>query len=1099
MLKRILFLAASIICLLMLTASAFSDTIIDNGEQGTSFTGNWYISGGSDPYITDSMWSRDGATYSWAFEPGVPGTYEILMWWSRYASRASNIPVDIAADGAVDTVHVNQRENAGQWNLLGTFTVDLNASVTITAVDGASYSSCADAVWFRFVSGNELPVANIDSIEPNPANVGQTVQFAGHGTSDNSAIIEYEWSSDIDGVLSSAASFSMDFLSEGMHAISFRVKDAEGLWSEVVEQNFMIGDPPLVYIIDNGDPETSTTGSWSVSGGSTPYGDDSLWSRDGATYTWSFSPLVSDYYTVSMWWSQWPSRSTDVPAAIEHADGIKSFSVNQQEGTGQWNKMAELYFEAGNTYDVTITADYGSTVSTCADAVKFERVNLNSPPIAAFSSDITTGGSPLNVQFIDQSSGAIDKWAWDFGDGYTSVEQNPTHEYNRGMYTVSLTVSNTFGSDQVTRTGYITVHDHYENIYIADGYSQTSLESNAIKMLNRIGAVENNGVWTYTTADKTFYIRIVRDPVTLENALREDGSHIVYNGHSNFGFGGLFASEEEFISQEVLDLYYIDDERFTNYSTDMVSTKVDGMRYGQAFPNWSPVFQDGTSGIMPYDFTEGTPPYNYLYTYTIPGDPMTYKVELSDGSFLERFPDAKTPAWYSPNGTPPDPQENSEYFITNPNPYWEKCELSGNWPFGKVLGAGFTGDGGYLGYNYQYHSAGAGYNTATWTLVIENPDYYAVMASWRALDQNATDAKYVIQHADGTDIVEVDQTESELTNMLGIHYFNEGVYTIQLSDDANGQVVADAIVLQPTSNPERILQADFAVDAASGSAPHDVSFTDTSLYFSSDVLASDIGIQQWHWDFGDGSTSTQQNPTHTYANSGVYTVSLLVTDELSNEDTEIKKSLIVVGNAGSLIEAEFSAKTRLGADQTIVNFTDQSSGILSEWHWDFGDGETSNEQNPMHVYTTPGIYTVALTVYGPAGNDSEIETDFIYNNIGMMFIDNTFKVKPHFNSGSPVKFGKVICDTGDIKIPEDELGYSRIFYNSCNSCSYYAGTFHRGKMFCSTSDTDVPTASVTYVENYLKGWNDAKLLGHLNNYIPVFEFIDFTAKPPSMR
>jgi len=73
-----------------------------------------------------------------------------------------------------------------------------------------------------------------------------------------------------------------------------------------------------------------------------------------------------------------------------------------------------------------------------------------------------------------------------------------------------------------------------------------------------------------------------------------------------------------------------------------------------------------------------------------------------------------------------------------------------------------------------------------------------------------------------------------------------------------------------------------------------------------------------------------------------------------------------------------------------------------------------------------------------------------------------------------------------------------MFYASCNSCNYYAGTFHRGIMYCTTSDSDLYTAG-TYLEGYLKGMSDANILRHLNTVQDIHEMINFNLKPPSMR
>ena len=80
------------------------------------------------------------------------------------------------------------------------------------------------------------------------------------------------------------------------------------------------------------------------------------------------------------------------------------------------------------------------------------------PPVADFSANSTLGVAPLTVQFVDLSTGDPTSWSWNFGDGGTSLSQNPVYTYNTaGTYTVTLTVSNALGSDTRTMANYITV------------------------------------------------------------------------------------------------------------------------------------------------------------------------------------------------------------------------------------------------------------------------------------------------------------------------------------------------------------------------------------------------------------------------------------------------------------------------------------------------------------------------------------------------------------------------------------------------------------------------------------------------------------------
>jgi PKD repeat protein len=75
--------------------------------------------------------------------------------------------------------------------------------------------------------------------------------------------------------------------------------------------------------------------------------------------------------------------------------------------------------------------------------------------------------------------------------------------------------------------------------------------------------------------------------------------------------------------------------------------------------------------------------------------------------------------------------------------------------------------------------------------------------------------------------------------------------------------------------------------------------------------------------------------------------------------------------------ADFTADPASGTAPLTVNFTDLSTGSITDWAWDFGDSGTSTEQNPAHIYNTPGAYTVSLTVTGPGGTAIETKTDYI--------------------------------------------------------------------------------------------------------------------------
>src|ERR1051325_9805808 len=118
----------------------------------------------------------------------------------------------------------------------------------------------------------------------------------------------------------------------------------------------------------------------------------------------------------------------------------------------------------------------------------------------------------------------------------------------------------------------------------------------------------------------------------------------------------------------------------------------------------------------------------------------------------------------------------------------------------------------------------------------------------------------------------------------------------------------------------------------------------------------------WSWTFGDGTSISQQNPVHTYATSGNYTVTLTV----SNSSGSNSASEVVAIAAGGGPVAKFAFQ----ANGNTVNFVDQSTGNPTSWLWNFGDNTTSTQQNPIHTYAAAGNYTVTLTVSNASGSNS---------------------------------------------------------------------------------------------------------------------------------
>ena len=129
------------------------------------------------------------------------------------------------------------------------------------------------------------------------------------------------------------------------------------------------------------------------------------------------------------------------------------------------------------------------------------------------------------------------------------------------------------------------------------------------------------------------------------------------------------------------------------------------------------------------------------------------------------------------------------------------------------------------------------------------------------------------------------------------------------------------------------------------------------------------------WDFGDEGTSTDcNNPSHEFTTPGTYTVSLTVSG-VGGTDTETKVNYITIYEG---VSADFSGTPTVGYSPLTVSFTNLSTGEYDTCEWDFGDGQYSYLcDDQTHEYTSPGVFTVTLTVHGNGGSDQSSKPDYI--------------------------------------------------------------------------------------------------------------------------
>jgi len=195
-------------------------------------------------------------------------------------------------------------------------------------------------------------------------------------------------------------------------------------------------------------------------------------------------------------------------------------------------------------------------------------------------------------------------------------------------------------------------------------------------------------------------------------------------------------------------------------------------------------------------------------------------------------------------------------------------------------------------------------------------------------------------------------------------YSKAGVYTVKLTvtNTAGSNLVTKADYIKVIAKPVAV----FSASPTSGKSPLNVKFADKSTGSPT----------KWKWTFGDGAISTKQNPTHKYSKAGKYTVTLKVTNA-AGINTATKSKYITVTGTSQAPVADFWGSPLSGKAPLKVTFTEISKGSPTSWKWDFGDGKSSTEKSPTHIYSTAGTYTVKLTATNAAGSSTKTKWNYI--------------------------------------------------------------------------------------------------------------------------
>lgn len=204
-----------------------------------------------------------------------------------------------------------------------------------------------------------------------------------------------------------------------------------------------------------------------------------------------------------------------------------------------------------------------------------------------------------------------------------------------------------------------------------------------------------------------------------------------------------------------------------------------------------------------------------------------------------------------------------------------------------------------------------------------------------------------------------DSSSSQNTNYV---FSSFGTYNVSVDVEFPNGCIQNYPV--QTVSIERLLPT-ISADSLRGCAPLDVQFT-SSIGNPIDPIIS------YNWTYGVG-TSTDQDPFVTYPDSGMFDVGLIVESMSGCRDTVFEEDLIRVGIPPVV---EFSADPTVVCIEDIIQFTDESSDYVTDWLWEFGDGGTSTDPNPMYEYTDTGTFDVTLYTWYHGCMDSLMKVDY---------------------------------------------------------------------------------------------------------------------------
>jgi PKD repeat protein len=610
--------------------------------------------------------------------------------------------------------------------------------------------------------------------------------------------------------------------------------------------------------------------------------------------------------------------------------------------------------------------------------------------------------------FTDKStitSGSITSWSWDFGDLNSSASQNPTHSYSSyGTYKVILkTTTNNGCTDTFSKT--INVYATPTALYSVNNSTQCSNNNSFVftdKSTNSSGTISG---WAWDFGD-------------LGTSASQNPTH-VYSGTGTFTIK-LKVTASSGCTANTSGTVTVNSSPVAAYSINLSAQCLPGNSY--SFTDKSTI-SSGTIATWSWDFGDlnSSAIQNPTHTYSASG---TYRVKLkvtsnngcTDTTSKTTIVFTQPSAAFSINSST-QCQAGNSFIFSNKTVLSSGSIASTSWDFGD----GNTGSN--INASHTYSASG----TFTVKMKVITNNGCSDSTSQKVTVYISPAAAFIINNSvqclKGNSYIFTDKStlsSGSITNWAWDYgdgnsstaqspshtYKIAGTYTVLLKITTNNgctDTISKVININPT--PSVGISHSIITQCLLGNS---FTYTDLTTITSGSVV-------KYEWNLGDGTTSTLQNPKHSYTSPGSYYVSLKVTSDKGCAD-----SISTFSSATTVApqpKAAFSVNTKKqcfnGNNFIFTDSSTVSSGKITGWSWNFGDFGTSVLQNPTHKYLNPGTYTVQLKISTDNGcSDTiskiiivypKITAGFSINNNGQCLAVNNF----NFTDKSTVSSGSI--------------------------------------------------------------------------------------------